>query len=55
MTGVRASIDRLRMVGAHIFGVVLTKVDQKSDGYGYGYGYGYGQRYGEGDRAAIEA
>jgi capsular exopolysaccharide synthesis family protein len=54
--GVRASIERLRMVGAHIFGVVLTKVDQKSDGYGYGYGYGYGgARYGEGDGAAITA
>jgi capsular exopolysaccharide synthesis family protein len=54
--GVRASIDRLRMVGAHIFGVILTKVDQRNDGYGYGYGYGYGgQRYGERNAAAIEA
>jgi polysaccharide biosynthesis transport protein len=45
--GIRASIERLQMVNAHVFGVILTKLDQKSDGYGYGYGYGYGgQRYG---------
>ncbi len=46
--GVRASIDRLHMVNAHIFGVVLTKVGSRSGyGYGDGYGYGYGQRYGK--------
>ncbi len=44
--GVRASISRVQQVGAHIFGVVLTKVQQKQGGYGYGYGYGYGERYG---------
>ncbi len=41
--GIRASLGRLNMVGAHIFGVVLTKVSGNSGhGYGYGYGYGYG-------------
>lgn len=44
--GIRASVNRLLQVNAHIFGVVLTKVRHKQ-GYGYGYGYGYGERYGE--------
>ena len=44
--GIRASIDRLRQVNAHLFGVILTKVKSRQSGYGYGYGYGYGQRYG---------
>jgi len=43
---VRSSIERLLMVGGHIFGVVLTKVQQHADGYGYGYGYGQGFEYG---------
>ncbi len=49
--GVRASINRVRQVGAHIFGVVLTKVKLKQGGYGYGYGYGYGDNY-NGEKAA---
>ena len=54
--GIRSSMERLRMVGAHIFGVILTKVDQKSDGYGYGYGYGYGgRRYGDTGGPALDA
>ena len=54
--GIRSSIERLRMVGAHIFGVILTKVDQKTDGYGYGYGYGYGgRRYGDTGGPALDA
>jgi capsular exopolysaccharide synthesis family protein len=44
---IRTSIERLQMVGGHIFGVVLSKVAQQSDGYGYGYGYGYGFEYGD--------
>jgi len=46
---VRASLDRLRMAHAHVFGVVLTKVAQHRSGYGFGggYGYGYGRHYGE--------
>ena len=43
--GIRASIKRIQMVNAHIFGVILTKVESRSNGYGYGYGYG--QRYGD--------
>ena len=39
------------MVGGHIFGVVLTKVQQRADGYGYGYGYGYGFEYGQKSKA----
>jgi capsular exopolysaccharide synthesis family protein len=46
---IRASLARLHMVHAHVFGVVLTKVAQHRSGYGYGggYGYGYGRHYGE--------
>jgi polysaccharide biosynthesis transport protein len=44
---IRTSIERLNMVGGHIFGVVLTKVQHRADGYGYGYGYGYGFEYGK--------
>jgi capsular exopolysaccharide synthesis family protein len=39
--GIRAALGRLRAVQAHIFGVVLTKVELKGGGYGYGYDYGY--------------
>jgi len=44
--GIRSALDRLRTVQAHIFGVVLTKLNAKHAGYGYGYGYGheYGNR-----------
>lgn len=42
--GIRASIKRIKMANAHVFGVILTKVRSRSSGYGYGYGYGY--RYG---------
>lgn len=46
---VRASLDRLRMAHARLFGAVLTKVSERRAGYGYGggYGYGYGRRYGD--------
>lgn len=44
--GIQASLDRLRAVQAHIFGVILSKVQQRQAGYGYGYGYG-GFEYGE--------
>jgi polysaccharide biosynthesis transport protein len=44
---IRTSIERLNMVGGHIFGVVLTKIQHRADGYGYGYGYGYGFEYGK--------
>lgn len=40
--GIRASLERLRSVQAHVFGVVLTKLEQRQAGYGYGYGYSYG-------------
>lgn len=40
--GINASLDRLRLVHAHIFGAVLTKLKRHHVGYGYGYGYGYG-------------
>ncbi|MBM6578469.1 polysaccharide biosynthesis tyrosine autokinase [Microvirga sp. SRT01] len=46
--GIRSSIARLEMVHAHVFGVILTKLQQRRGGYGYGYGYGYGgDRYGD--------
>ena len=43
--GIRSALQRLRAAQGHIFGVVLTKLQQRHAGYGYGYGhsYGYGQ------------
>ncbi len=44
VNGIRSCLERLRMVKATVFGVILTKVDTNSgSGYGYGYGYGYGK------------
>lgn len=42
----KQTVDSLKQVGAHILGLVMTKIDFKdpmhtSYGYGYGYGYGY--------------
>jgi capsular exopolysaccharide synthesis family protein len=48
---VRAALQRLRGVGNHVFGVVVTKVDFSRHSYGYGYGYGYGRLYGYGEAA----
>lgn len=47
LRAIRSSIDRLRLVNAHIFGVILTKLEVKSGNYGYGYGYGLDKKYGE--------
>ena len=41
--GIKASIGRLQAVQAHIFGVVVSKLNSRDAGYGYGYGYGYGK------------
>lgn len=45
------SLRRLIEANAAVAGVVLTKFNAKTSGYGYGYGYaygyGYGERYGE--------
>lgn len=51
--GIRSSLERLRAVHAHVFGAVLTKLEQRQAGYGYGYGYsyGYGDRDAEGKTA----
>ncbi len=46
------SVNRLRSVGAHMLGGILTKFSSTKSGYGYGYGYGYGDdayAYREGD------
>jgi succinoglycan biosynthesis transport protein ExoP len=41
---IRASLRRLLMVNAHIFGAVLTKLSRRDVDYGYGYGYAaYGE------------
>ena len=55
LRGIRTALNRLRFVGARIFGVVVTKIDldRQHYGYSYGYGYGYGRygrygRYGDG-------
>lgn len=49
-----SSLQRLRAVGNHIFGIVVTKVDfsRHSYGYGFGYGYGYDYKYGKEPAAA---
>jgi polysaccharide biosynthesis transport protein len=47
-TRTRAVVDalnRLETVGTHLLGVILTKANARSGGYGYGYGYG--QEYGK--------
>jgi polysaccharide biosynthesis transport protein len=48
---IRHSLERLRLVNAHVVGAIVTKVDYKkhSLGYGYSYGYGYGYGYGSSD------
>lgn len=52
MRGIRNSIERLRIVNAHVFGALVTKYEQQGrSGFGYGYGYGYGYDYGYGDNA----
>lgn len=48
--GVRAALNRLHAVHAHVFGIVVTKLKQRQAGYGYGYAYGYG--YGQDETAA---
>jgi capsular exopolysaccharide synthesis family protein len=45
----RAALQRLRAVGSHVFGVIITKIDLSRHSYGYGYGFGYGYTYGYGD------
>lgn len=47
--GIRAALQRLRMVGGHVFGAIVTKIDLARQHYGYSYGYGYGT-----DRTQIE-
>jgi capsular exopolysaccharide synthesis family protein len=47
---IRNSLARLGNVNAHIFGAIITKLDDRNAVYGYGEGYGYG--YGYGNRAA---
>lgn len=42
-TQVRAALDNLRQVNAHVLGIVMTMARANArGGYGYGYGYGYG-------------
>jgi hypothetical protein len=47
--GIKTSLARLQAVHAHVFGVVLTKLQSRLSSYGYGYGHSYG--YGSNDRA----
>ena len=35
----RDAVHRLRAVNSHVFGVVITKFDERQYGYGYSYGY----------------
>lgn len=52
---IRSSLQRLKFVGGHIFGVVITKIDIKSQHYGYSYGYGYGDGYAYGSGGKEDA
>jgi capsular exopolysaccharide synthesis family protein len=45
---IRHSLERLRLVNAHVLGAIVTKVVYRRH-YGYNYGYGYGYGYGEKD------
>ena len=45
---IRHSLERLRLVNAHVLGAILTKVVYRRH-YGYNYGYGYGYGYGNSD------
>ena len=48
LRGIRSALQRLRFVGARLFGVIITKIDIDNQHYGYSYGYGYGYgRYGK--------
>ena len=38
----RNAVNRLRAVNSHVFGIVITKVDERQ--YGYGYSYSYAKR-----------
>lgn len=51
LRGIRTALQRLKLVGANIYGVIITKIDinQQHYGYSYGYGYGYGYEYGNKD------
>lgn len=46
----RMALQRLRALGDHIFGAVVTKVDYNRHSYGYGYGYGYSYDYAYGQQ-----
>lgn len=46
---INASLMRVRLAGAKLFGAIVTKVGAKNSAYGYGYGYGYGYSYGLGE------
>lgn len=44
--GILSALERLRMLGGNILGVIVTKIDETKQNYGYGYGYGSGYGYG---------
>jgi capsular exopolysaccharide synthesis family protein len=51
LRGIRSALQRLKFVGVHLFGVIVTKIDLNHQQYGYSYGggrygYGYGYSYG---------
>ena len=53
--GVASALARLKSSNARIFGAILTKISERTAGYGYGYGsrygYGYGAKYQEANEA----
>ena len=46
---IKSALQRLKMAGGVVLGVIVTKIDINSQLYGYSYGYGYGKKYGYGD------
>lgn len=51
---IKSSIARVQDTGAHIFGAVVTMLDQRNAAYAYGDGYGYGYGYGRRNEADAE-
>ncbi|MGE0765708.1 MAG: GumC family protein [Hyphomicrobiaceae bacterium] len=51
----RGALRRLQMARAQTIGLVLTKFDAGTSGYGYGYGYGYSGGYDAGEEQADNA
>ncbi|QJB69758.1 CpsD/CapB family tyrosine-protein kinase [Parasphingorhabdus halotolerans] len=41
---IKTALARIQASHSHVFGVIVTKLQEVASGYGYGYHYGYGTR-----------